>query len=151
MSKDIKKVQATANVLYDYLIYIDKAEILEDGMRIKNELFNMMYYGSTDIFKAAVDSLSYTIKDAPSVIDEMDCMAISEFANSYLQSIKIQKVQIASINDFETLSSFVRLIAYMYKNKSDSIRCSLNEWKEYIQTHRLPEVRKYTDLFIFEV
>ncbi|MBG9790510.1 SIR2 family NAD-dependent protein deacylase [Brevibacillus laterosporus] len=151
LSKDINKVQAAANVLYDYLIFIDKGEILEDGKRIKKELFNMMYYGSTDIFMAAVGSLSYTIKYAPSVIDEMDCMAISEFADSYLHSIKTQKVEITSINDFETLSSFVRLIGYLYKNKCNSVKCGLNEWKEYIQKHRLPEVRKYTDLFISEV
>lgn len=142
-SKETNKVKSAANSLYDFLIYIDKSEISEDSKRIKNHLINMIYYGSSTVFKIAVDSIRYTMKNAPAVFDEKDCLLIIEFADSYLQSIKKEKIPILTLDDFENLSKFVGLIAVMYNQSSKNIREKLNEWMKYIQNHRLPEVRRY--------
>ncbi|MEM5685189.1 hypothetical protein AAHB64_23105 [Bacillus toyonensis] len=49
--------------------------------------------------------------------------------------------------DFELLSSISGMVAYICKNKINVVGNSLDEWKDYIRLHRLPEVKTYADLF----
>lgn len=52
-----------------------------------------------------------------------------------------------TLEDFELLASIANLVAYIYINKIEFIGNILDEWKDYICFHRLPEVRKHADLF----
>lgn len=143
---DIEKVKVSANLLYDYLVFIDKKEVQEEITTIKTELFNMIKYGSQEILKVAVDTLFYTIKNVPDVIETRDCEFIIDQVNNYLKRIKDGNVKILVADDFELIASFSKIIAYICKNKSEVTGNKLDEWKEYIRNHRLPEVRIQTDI-----
>ena len=65
-----------------------------------------------------------------SVLDINDCTTIVKYTERYLQAIKEGKVEIGTLHDFEMLSSFAGLVAYMYKNKSGIVADSLDQWKE---------------------
>ncbi|WP_411738525.1 SIR2 family NAD-dependent protein deacylase [Peribacillus sp. S4] len=146
-SKEINKVKAAANILYDYLVFIEHKDLMKDSELIKRELFSMMHFGSDDIFKVAVDTLRYCMKNIPNIFTESDCISLTYFVNEFLKSIKNENLTIATIKDFEIISSVSGLVAYAYKNQNLISKECLIEWREYINNHRLPEVRQFRDFF----
>lgn len=144
---DINKVKATTEVLNDYLIFIDKSEIVEDANAIKREMFNMMRYGSKKVRKITIKSIYYTLKNTLVLFEDNDYKIIIQYVNSYLEGINKGHIEVSTLEDFELLASIAGLVANICKNKIDVVGNSLDEWKEYIRLHRLPEVKTYADLF----
>ncbi|NUU61256.1 SIR2 family NAD-dependent protein deacylase [Paenibacillus agri] len=140
-------VKAAATILYDYLVFIYKSEIYGDSTVIKNELFNMMKYGSAKLQKITFDSISHSLKNKIDIFNISDCEFLVQYASNYLQGIKETNIEIATRDDFELISSFSNLVSHMCKNKSDFVGNRLDEWKEYIRNHKLPEVRTHADVF----
>ncbi|HDX9591009.1 TPA: SIR2 family protein [Bacillus pseudomycoides] len=144
---NITKVKASVKVLYDYMVFIDKGEIKEETTTIKRELFSMMKYGSKEVRKMVLDSIRYTMKNTSTIFDMNDYKVVIQYANNYLQGIKEGDVEVSTRDDFELISSFASLIAYICKSKEELVGSSFDEWKDYIRSHRLPEVRTYADMF----
>ncbi|MEI3892477.1 MULTISPECIES: SIR2 family protein [Bacillus] len=144
---DITRVKASVKVLYDYLVFIDKGEIVEDITAIKKELFSMMKYGSREVRKAAFNSIYYIMKNTTAIFDVNDYKIMIQYANNYLQRFKEGHVKVSTRDDFELIASFANLVAYMCKSKVEVVGDSFDDWKDYICTHRLPEVRTHADLF----
>ncbi|WP_108672554.1 SIR2 family NAD-dependent protein deacylase [Peribacillus acanthi] len=145
-SKEINKFKAAASIMYDYLVFIENKEIKKDCGLIKSELFRMMYYGSEGIFKIAVDNLKYCMKNIPNIFTEDECELLANFLNEFLKSIMNEKIVISTLKDFEMISSVSGLVSYLYQNKNFIAKEVLSQWREFIEKHRLPEVRKYSDL-----
>ncbi|MGE7920639.1 SIR2 family NAD-dependent protein deacylase [Viridibacillus sp. NPDC093762] len=147
-SKDQSKVDVATHCTYDYLVLINSKEILGDGDALKKELFNMLHYGSDEIFKNAADTLKYCMKNIPSIFSENECKLLLEFLNDFISLIKKEKIIISTLKNFEVLSSVVALAVYLYQNQTLSTKENFDEWDEFIKNHRLPEIRKYRDLLI---
>jgi len=45
------------------------------------------------------------------------------------------------------MASLASMIAYMWRNKPDIIKDRIDEWKDYICSHRLPEARMHAEFF----
>ncbi|SLK12268.1 SIR2 family NAD-dependent protein deacylase [Bacillus toyonensis] len=145
-SKEQSKVKMALHCMYDYLALIDNKEIELDSKVLKQELFHMLYYCTDDIFKDTVDTLKYCIKNIPNIFDEDDHTLLLEFLNEFLILINNKVINISTLKDFELLASISGLVAYLYQNAEMKIKKDLGEWAEYIKSHRLPEIRKYSDL-----
>ncbi|AKP78634.1 hypothetical protein AS52_03673 [Priestia megaterium Q3] len=144
---DITKVKVSATVLYDYFVFIDKEEFIANPNDIKNELFNVMKYGSKGVLKAIIDSIRFTLKNTSNVLDINDYEKIIDYLNNFLEGIKEGHIKISTQDDFELMDSLASMIAYMWRNKPDVIGNRMNGWKDYIRSHRLPEVRMHADFF----
>ncbi|MCY8282858.1 SIR2 family protein [Bacillus inaquosorum] len=140
-----ERIKILANILYDYLILVNKSEISDDMKTFKNELFNLLRYGSKQTICEAITSIHFILKNAPEIFDEFDCEFLITFANIFLEDLKGDSI--STYEDFETLSSFSVFVAYLIKNKKALIGNRLNEWKTYITNHKLPEVRVNSDIF----
>ncbi|MEK5350748.1 MULTISPECIES: SIR2 family NAD-dependent protein deacylase [Bacillus] len=145
-SKESSKVNKALHCVHEYLAFIDNKEIELDSKVLKQELFNMLYYCTDDILKSTVDTLTHCIKGVPTIFNEDDYTLLLEFLNKFLILIKDKIINISSLKDFELLSSVSGLVAYLFQNAEMKIKRDLGEWAEYIKWHRLPEVRKYSDL-----
>ncbi|MFF2091225.1 SIR2 family protein [Paenibacillus sp. NPDC058174] len=141
------KVEAAATILYDYLVFIYKLEIFEDVTFVKSELFNMMKYGLNKLQKIAFESTYYLLKNKIDIFNISDCEFLVQFATNYLQGIKEENINIKTRDDFELISSLTSLVSYMCVVKSDFVGSRLDDWKEYIRNHKLPEVRTHADVF----
>ncbi|MFK4428511.1 hypothetical protein ABH959_005736 [Bacillus sp. RC51] len=146
-SKDVEKVRGTANTLYNYLILIEYQDLMVDKELIKDALLNIFYYGTEDIFTIAVDTLRDCMENIPNVFSENECLMLINFYNDYLKTITSETVNISDLKDFSQISSFAGLVAYTYKYHNALSQEALKEWKSYISSHKLPEVRKYSDVF----
>ncbi|MGH0668432.1 SIR2 family NAD-dependent protein deacylase [Bacillus paranthracis] len=146
-SKDVEKVRATANTLYNYLILIENQDLMVDKELIKDALLNIFYYGTEDIFTIAVDTLRDCMENIPKVFSENECLMLINFYNDYLNTITSETVNISTLKGFSQISSFAGLVAYTYKYQNALSQEALKEWKSYISSHKLPEVRKYSDVF----
>ncbi|GAB1773216.1 SIR2 family NAD-dependent protein deacylase [Priestia megaterium] len=144
---DTSKVEMLGNILYDYLVFMERGEVEGDYKVIKTELFSMMKYGAGEVLKVATNVLYLLFKNIPSVLDNNDCNFIINYVNSYLKKVKEGHFTILTQEDFELISSLAKMIACVIKNKSDIVGERLNEWREYISNHRLPEVNTNRDLF----
>ncbi|KQL33191.1 hypothetical protein AN960_21250 [Bacillus sp. FJAT-25509] len=145
-SKEIDKMEAAAYTIFDYLLYIEEKKIVKKSNLIKNELFSMMYYGSEDIFKVAINILEVCIKNIPRIFIENEYMLLIKFLDSYLDAINSEKIIITTLKDFEKISSVAGLMANLYRNQNIIPKEDLKHWKEFIESHRLPEVRVYREL-----
>ncbi|PFF12189.1 SIR2 family protein [Bacillus cereus] len=145
-SKEHSKVTMALHCIYDYLALIDDKEIELDSKLLKQELFNMLYYCTDDIFKGTVDTLKYCMKNVPNIFYEDDHTSLLEFLIEFLKLINDKIINISSLKDFELLSAISGLVAYLYQNAELKIKRDLRGWADYIKGHRLPEVRKYSDL-----
>lgn len=145
-SKEKSKVKMALHSVYDYLVLIDETEIELDNQSLKKELFNMLYYCTDDILVSVVDTLKYSIKNVPNVFDENDYTLLSNFLIDFMTLIHKEVISISTLKDFELLSSISGLVAYLYQNVDNEIKNNLEGWTNYIKNHRLPEVRKYSDL-----
>ncbi|PFK46731.1 SIR2 family protein [Priestia megaterium] len=143
---DITKVKVSATVLYDYFVFIDKEEFVTDINIIKTELFNIMKYGSLEVLKVILDSIRFTLKNTSNVFDINDFEEIINYLNNFLDGIKAGHVKVSTRDDFELIASFASMIAYMCKSKPDIIGNRIDGWKDYIRSHRLPEVRMHADI-----
>ncbi|HDR7447758.1 TPA: hypothetical protein QCX35_003862, partial [Bacillus toyonensis] len=144
---DFSKVKASTEILTDYLIFIDKGEIAEGAKVIKRELFNMMRYGTNKVRQITIKSIYYTLKNTSVIFEEKDYKMIIQYVNSFLEGINKGHIEVLTQEDFELLSSISGMVAYICKNKINVVGNSLDEWKDYIRLHRLPEVKTYADLF----
>jgi len=124
-----------------------RSEIVKDIIAIKEELFSMMKYGSKEVRKATFNSIYYTLKNTLTIFDVNNYKIIIQYVNNYLQGIKEGNVEISTRDDFELIASLANLIAYICKSKVEVVGHSFDNWKDYIRTHRLPEVRTHADLF----
>lgn len=145
-SKEQSKVEMALHCIYEYLALIDNQEMELDSRFFKNELFNMLYYCTDDIFKANVDILKYCFKNIPNIFNKDDHKRVLDFLNNLLRLIKEEVINISTLKDFEMLSTISGLVAYLYQNTGINIKEKLEEWTDYIKEHRLPEVRKYFDI-----
>lgn len=144
---DINKVKVSATVLYDYLVFIDKDEYVGDCGVIKTELLNVMKYGSREVLKVIIDSIYFTVKNTSNVFNVNDYNIIIDYLNNFLKGIRDGHVEVSTRDEFELIDSFSNMIAYMCKYKPDIVGNRMDEWKDYIRTHRLPEVRMHADTF----
>ncbi|MEC1612684.1 SIR2 family protein [Bacillus mojavensis] len=144
--KDPKKVNVLANLLYDYLILINKSQLFKDPIPIKTELFNLLRYGSAQSYES-ISSIGFIIKNAPDVFNDTDYNYIISLANRFLDELKNNDFEITSYDDFEILAAFGFSVGYLIKHKNSQFKDDLNEWKNFIINHKLPEVRIYSDLF----
>lgn len=145
-SKQQSKVIMALHCIYDYLALIDSKEIELDSKVLKKELFSMLYYSNDDIFKNTVDTLKYCMKNVPNIFYEEDQTLLLEFLNEFLLLVKDEVINISTLKDFELLSTISGLVAYLYKNAGIKVNREIKDWADYIKDHRLPEVRKYSDL-----
>lgn len=144
---DISKIKASIETLNDYLIFIDKGEIEEDANVIKRELFNMMRYGTKKARQITIKSIYYTLRNTSDIFGCKDLIVIIQYVNGFLEGINKGYIEVSTLEDFELLASIAGLVAYICKTKRDVIGDDLDEWKDYIRLHRLPEVKTYVDLF----
>ncbi|WP_086391040.1 SIR2 family NAD-dependent protein deacylase [Bacillus thuringiensis] len=144
---DINQLKASIEILNDYLVFIDKSEIDEDSVVVKKELFSMMKYGTNEVRKMTFKSIYYTFKNTSTIFDDNDYKILIQYVNNYLQGIKEGYSEIVTLEDFELLASIAGLVAYICQNKAAIIGNSLDQWKDYIRSHSLPEVSRYADLF----
>ncbi|MED3971407.1 SIR2 family protein [Priestia megaterium] len=147
LDRNIEKVKVCANTIGEYLIFIDKGEITDTPSLVKTELLNAMKYSNQEVLKTIVDAVSYTFEFAANIFDIDDCDVIINYLQNYLEGIKKGYIEVSTREDFELLDSFSKMIAYMCKNRFEIVDNRLDEWKEYICSHRLPEVRRHTDIF----
>ncbi|MCY7962700.1 SIR2 family NAD-dependent protein deacylase [Bacillus inaquosorum] len=143
-----KKINVLSNMLYDFLIFINKNQIIEDSLPIKRELLSLLRYGSMKSVYESINSLGYILKNAPSILDDSDCEFIVSLANKYLIEIKNNEIELSTYEDFEMISAYACCVAYLISNKGYFVKNKLNEWKSFIENHKLPEVRVYADLFV---
>ncbi|MEB4884459.1 MULTISPECIES: SIR2 family NAD-dependent protein deacylase [Priestia] len=144
---DTSKVEMLGNILYDYLVFMERGEVERDYTVIKTELFNMMKYGAGEVLKIATNVLYLVFKNIPSVINDNDCNFIINYVNNYLKKVKEDYFKTLTQEDFELISSLAKMIACVTKNKSTIVGERLNDWRDYISNHRLPEVNTNRDLF----
>lgn len=130
----------------DYLIFIEKREIEEDKIPLLNELFQIMKYGLVEKKITAFQTIDYLMQFSPSVLDDGYCELLIKILNDNLQSLKNQSVNLGQI-DFELLGGMAVVVTQLINERSDDMKDQLIEWKEYITTHRLPEVRSNADFF----
>ncbi|GEM_PF-4614699 len=88
------------------------------------------------------------MKNIPNILNENECELLKNFLNNFLQSINDEKIIISTLKDLEIISSIAGLVAYLYQNKNLICKEDLREWREFIDKHRLPEVREHRDLLL---
>jgi hypothetical protein len=128
----------------DYLNFIDKGEIEGDILPLLNEITQIIKYGLVEKKIVAFKTMEQLIRFSPSVIDDEYCNLLTKILNGYLQIFKNESEYLSQI-DFELLGS-ISLVVTQLINKRPQVKNQLIEWKEYIVTHRLPEVRTNADL-----
>ncbi|MGD1413412.1 SIR2 family NAD-dependent protein deacylase [Bacillus stercoris] len=133
-------------ILFDYLELIAKNEIVdEEPNLIIKEIFNMMIYGSNEIISMGIKTIIKIIKNYPDFLEDNDCKFIVDYSNNYLS--KLMNKDLTSLEEFELVSNFSLMIGLLKKVKQ-ICDDDLEEWKQYIENHRLPEVRVHFNYFL---
>lgn len=139
--RNIEKSKYSVMSLYDYSIFINKKEIDGDFNIIKEELLHILKYGYGENLNEAIQVLiEIVVIDSKLIDDELVPVLISNL-NRYLYTLKNDESLIVTQQDFKLLGSYAKLVAVLVKYKPEEIGGSFEEWRSFIQTHKLPEVR----------
>lgn len=152
------------NSLFIYMAFLKKREMrLTDSevTIILDELKNAINYSTGNLLKEAIYTFSKVIDLMPHLLDQNDEIYM-HFSIKYLNGFLINlNKEIArstsnrnliqtSNDELKLLSSVAKLASIIIKHgtiKNGVNFTALNDWKEYIVTHPLPEVNRYKENF----
>ncbi|WP_000711122.1 SIR2 family NAD-dependent protein deacylase (plasmid) [Bacillus cereus] len=142
--KKINCANAAMQALYHCLLLNENKKINVDSVRVKNEIFQLIKYGSVDIVSMAIDIVIEIAKSIPSFFDNSDYEILIKYSNCYLTSL-IEDVEFLTRSDLDLLARYANLVTYICNNKPKVVGEQFNEWKKYIRNNHLPEVRVCAD------
>src|SRR5690606_22336275 len=138
---NIRKSKSAIISLYDFVLFINKDEIDEDVNVIKEELLQILKYGSGERLSQAIKVFGDFIERNLDIVDSSLASILIIYLNRFLITIKNDESLIETREDFVLLENHAKLVALMVEYKSDDVGTSFEEWKDYISTHKLPEVK----------
>lgn len=138
---NIEKSKNAIISLYDFVLFINKDEIIEDVNVIKEELLQILKYGSGERLIQTIRVFGDFIERNLDIVDSTLVSTLIIYLNRFLVTIKNDESLIATREDFILLENHAKLVALMVEYKSDDVGTSFEEWKGYISTHKLPEVK----------
>ncbi|MFJ7850173.1 SIR2 family NAD-dependent protein deacylase [Peribacillus sp. NPDC097206] len=144
-SKDLNAVKQALHCVYDYCVLMNPDQ---DRMKInivKQELFSMLYYSTGKTFGQVIENLKYILKNCPNIFTQEEYQSLQLFINEYLVLIEGEKISFNTLEDFNLISNIAGFVTYL--NKASNSSLDLKAWISYIESHRLPEVRKYSDIW----
>ncbi|QHM15343.1 SIR2 family NAD-dependent protein deacylase [Bacillus subtilis] len=134
-------------VLSDYLLLINKGDLQEEYQFILNELINMIKYGSNEVVMLGVKAINRVLLYASDFFDEETCDNIVRISSNYLNHVITKKGDNEDILNFQIMANFAELIGNIHKEKKSTLSENIDQWKHYVENHRLPEIRQHSYCF----
>ncbi|MCM3223656.1 SIR2 family protein [Bacillus cereus] len=133
--------------LYDCLLLNERNKVSIDTIQIKNEILQLIKYGSMDMISIAIDMVTESINSVSTIFDNSDYELLIKNANSYLKSLNQENIVTFTRSDLKLLTSYTNLVTCIYINKPKLVGEQFNEWKNYIRKNPLPEVKICANFF----
>lgn len=146
-SHDDQAVISATTCIFDYLVLIKNQELKLEAQPFVQEILTLVSYSSGDIFNRGVKIISLLLKQDFDCFITTDYEQLIELITDYYISLNKEKILIDNQERFEEISTLSELVYSLYKkigNHEGFKHMQLwEDWKKYILTHRLPEVRKF--------
>lgn len=126
--------------LYDYSIFMYKDEITDEMDTITRELLNILKYATGERLHQAVVVLKDLVNIDLGLINDDLVAKLIIYLNNYLAVLVDNDSSISNREDFVLWGSHANLAAVLIVKQSVTVRDSLEEWRNYINEHSLPEV-----------
>jgi hypothetical protein len=150
LNNDLEISKSAISAIYDLIIFSKKNEITVDISELKCELLNLYKYRKETTLLEVTKTLKFICQYAPGAFDDNEYQIISKTLKLINEDYNKEYYQNSLISDkeFELLSESAGLAGYIYKNVKSTYCIDVEEWKELSKESKLPEVRKYSLLFI---
>ncbi|MGE7020839.1 SIR2 family NAD-dependent protein deacylase [Solibacillus cecembensis] len=144
-SKDLNAVKQALLCIYDYCALMNPEQDKLKIDKVKQELFSMLHYSTGKTFESVIENLNYILKNCPNIFTQEEYQSLQVFINEYLVLIEDEKISFNTLEEFKLISNVAGFVTYLDKASNGSL--DLKTWISYIENHRLPEVRKNSDIW----
>lgn len=149
MSNNIDVFNASVVAICDLIILESNDEIIIDFSEIKTVILNLFIFRKELTLLKTTESISNIIKKVPEFFNDAEYLSLINSLNLILDDFKHSYYDSSSIYDQtnELLSELANLAGEIYAIGKVNHKERLESWKTFTEEHRLPEVRKYGELF----
>ncbi|UOQ84657.1 SIR2 family NAD-dependent protein deacylase [Gracilibacillus salinarum] len=149
MSNNLEIFNSSVVACYDLVILESMGEIIADLSEVKTTLLNLFIYRKEVTLLETTKSISNIIKNIPDFFNNAEYLSLIKSLNLILDDFEHNYYDNSSITDQknELLSELANLSGKIYANGKVTYNEELESWKTFTKEHRLPEVRKYSELF----
>jgi len=149
MSNNIDKFNVSVVAIYDLIILESNDEIIIDFSKIKTVILNLFIFRKELTLLKTTELISNIIEKVPGFFNDAEYLSLINSLNVILDEFKNNYYDNSLIYNQtnELLSELANLAGEIYAIGKITYKEELESWKTFTEEYRLPEVRKYGELF----
>lgn len=149
MGNNIEIFNSSVAAIYDLSVLKSLGEITVDFSMLKTTMLDLFIYRKEVTLLETTKSISNITQDVPDFFNDNEYLSIVSTLKLILDDFEYNYYHNSLISgqENELLSELANLAGQIYVLGKTTYKEELKDWKTFIEEDRLPEVRRYSDLF----